>query len=198
MSEPTYPTSEITSSQNAPIPHSTVIGKEFKNNINPLVYGWKRDNEYLYIGMSVIGIIRFYTHNIINVKEEMLITDNIDIWYSTLDDVKKLERQLIGIYNPKYNKIFITKSDKTIECFICKKEFIQSRKWQKYCSDRCANFKRPITYDDPIVKDAVLISIERAQKKQERNLAHKLKISVERLRELGKLAKELENGPYTD
>lgn len=64
-----------------------------------IVYGWKRDGIYLYIGMSNNGTRRaFHNHNVIR----LIDGDVIDVWITS--DPIYLEMDLINHYKPKFNK----------------------------------------------------------------------------------------------
>lgn len=115
------------------------------------VYGWRRNNHYLYIGRTEAGWGKFRrTHTVINVKEPRLFDDCIDLWFCEgFRELDKLEKDLIEFFKPKYNiaynpdarkkrKLHIVKAEEeaiipTNELMTCKndKEFRELRKKYK-------------------------------------------------------------------
>jgi hypothetical protein len=85
----------------------SVSVKEYFNSLKPRVYAWQRNGVYLYIGMSLKGIARIGKHGIIGKVEPLLETDYFDFWFcETRDEAEQLERGLIKLNKPKYNKMF--------------------------------------------------------------------------------------------
>jgi predicted GIY-YIG superfamily endonuclease len=69
-----------------------------------VVYGWRREESYLYIGMSTVGLRRLSGHHVIQIKDTFLKTDILDVW-SCLGhrEAIDLERELIELHKPKFN-----------------------------------------------------------------------------------------------
>lgn len=83
-----------------------ITGEEFISHTRPVVYVWKRGDEYLYIGMSAIGIGRlFRRHNHIN-PESVRKEDTISwtFFESRLLAARK-ELELIREHKPILNKV---------------------------------------------------------------------------------------------
>lgn len=80
-----------------------ISGLTFIQYRQPLVYGWYRNEKYLYIGSSQSGIGRIFSdcHHIFT-KYEFSPTDDIHIWFC--EEYKTLERSLIKEYKPLLNK----------------------------------------------------------------------------------------------
>jgi len=104
-----------------------------------IVYGWRRDDKYLYIGMSNKGSSRPFTnHHVIGKKDKWLDRDIIAIWYTL--NPWGLEKLLIEKYNPVYNG----KPVKRI-CKRCNKQF-----WSKVtvaCEPCLDYYRRNATLD---------------------------------------------------
>jgi hypothetical protein len=82
-----------------PEPDITIrIGMRFNGSV---VYGWKKDGNYLYIGRTKIGSNRFSSHHIINKKNGWKPEDEIDLWFNQGEE---LETALIITHKPKFNK----------------------------------------------------------------------------------------------
>jgi len=82
-------------------------GTEFKAYKGPMVYVWKRGDEWLYVGMSTRGIYRIMNirhgalgENIVYDDDEILMMYNL-----TINQARRLEFKLIREYKPKYNRI---------------------------------------------------------------------------------------------
>ncbi len=89
---------------NPPDPTRTLPGKAFKEHIKRcFVYGWKRGNEFLYIGQAKFGFQRLCRHDIIGIEDEIRDDDELVIWYTTIEEIHKLEYNLINFYKPLYN-----------------------------------------------------------------------------------------------
>lgn len=84
-------------------PSLSISFKDFRHYI---IYGWKREGNYLYIGQSIRFLRRIRNdHHVINKKEKVLPTDILDIWFCyNHEDLNKLEKKLIRELRPKYNK----------------------------------------------------------------------------------------------
>ena len=71
------------------------------------LYGWKRGNQWLYIGISQNGIKRIYSHDVIGVVEPFQKQDRVVLWSVNEDCGHSLilaEALLIELLKPKYNK----------------------------------------------------------------------------------------------
>jgi len=109
------------------------------------IYAWKRGDEYLYIGCSGNLLRRLSYHNIIDRVEKFLPGDILELYtHNDGGDFLKLlaeEDRLIDKYRPKYStpvfKDGMSTEKKTVICPMCKKEFMQKRYWQKFCSKQC-------------------------------------------------------------
>ena len=78
-----------------------------------LVYGWKRGNEFLYIGASRNGICRLVeNHHVIGKKGEVQDTDEFCFWLipENMKSVDQLETSLIAKFQPRFNKLTMTHS----------------------------------------------------------------------------------------
>ncbi len=140
-------------------PLKTIAGSSFLTNIKELVYGWRRDNKYLYIGYSSKGFSRIYNHDIINKVELILESDFIDIWMPASPN---LELYLILKHRPEYNRQgleyeiltnsplnsfeefekYLTEIKVPVlinNCKYCNNEITYRRKNKVYCNDVCRN-----------------------------------------------------------
>ncbi len=82
-----------------------ITGEEFKRARLPIVYIWKRGEEWLYVGMSKCGIARIFSngHHAINL-ENIQDTDTIKwISFDTVKEAQSREEYLITMFQPKYN-----------------------------------------------------------------------------------------------
>lgn len=122
-------------SESLPVPSLSLIA--FVEYNEPLVYGWRRKEKYLYIGMTSIGTKRpFYkNHHIINKFDSWQYGDAIDIWFTS--NPRALEKSLINKLNPPYNK-----SKYSLEkiCIRCNKKFFTKEQFA-VCYP-CLNFYR--------------------------------------------------------
>lgn len=82
------------------------------------VYGWFRGTDYLYIGITVRGKIRLETHNVINVVDNVLETDEFHFWYPIRSELFQLESWLINFWKPKYQTSRI-RPHKGDYCLVC-------------------------------------------------------------------------------
>jgi predicted GIY-YIG superfamily endonuclease len=122
---------------------ATLTHADFRQMTAPGLYIWKRGDAYLYIGVSVRILARVANHNVIDRAESVLDGDIIEI-YSFPEDANFMyeeEARLTRLYKPKYSKpIYEFGGDKTkreLVCMICKRKFMQTRPWQKFCSIAC-------------------------------------------------------------
>jgi hypothetical protein len=82
-----------------PEPDITIrLGMRFNGSV---VYGWKKDGKYIYIGRTTRGSNRFYGHEVINKKNGWKSEDEIDLWFNQAEE---LETVLILTHKPKFNK----------------------------------------------------------------------------------------------
>ena len=73
----------------------------------PAIYAWKRGEEWLYIGITEVGIIRrLQGHHVVGNIHQFKDEDRIVVWHVNLtrNDLIALERKLILKHKPKYNK----------------------------------------------------------------------------------------------
>lgn len=114
-------------------------GTVFNNLVSPLVYCWKRNNQYLYIGMSSRGVTRLFDkHERINKVEdedkfEIIICDSIQ-------EAIELEKKLIQTFKPIYNEVIYNYTPTYIsggecQCKICNNKFNSESKNSKICND---------------------------------------------------------------
>jgi hypothetical protein len=85
----------------------------------PIVYAWKRGNEWLYIGKSGVGLYRVFNHSVIGRKEKIQSNDSVLIWFCDYNKIDSLERQMIKKYQPKYNIMGV----RAKSCSICKSKY---------------------------------------------------------------------------
>lgn len=71
----------------------------------PFVYGWYREDTYLYIGRSERGAERLSNHHIIGRMELVELTDQLHLWIQTLDSIYGAESHLIMVHIPKHNTV---------------------------------------------------------------------------------------------
>ena len=82
-----------------------ITSAEFKLAKKPIVYMWKRGEEWLYVGMSTVGISRIFTpdHHVLH-SSEMQEGDSINwSYFDTVKEAQIRERFLISKYQPLYN-----------------------------------------------------------------------------------------------
>lgn len=93
-------------------PSYIINGKDFLEKLKlglftsgfPLIYGWKRNGIFLYIGQSTMGVFRFNNHHVINVKDKVLEGDEILIIRCESNSIlDKLEYHLIKQHKPLHN-----------------------------------------------------------------------------------------------
>lgn len=87
-------------------PDYTFDGGDVHCLTRPIVYGWRRSGEYLYIGKGKHGIERPFSfdHHVIRTTDKVLDTDKIDVWVRSSEcDALAFERLLIERYKPRYN-----------------------------------------------------------------------------------------------
>lgn len=120
-------------------PDFIIDGKEYLKGVRSIIYGWKRRGDWLYIGMSTIGLYRLYAHNTLNVVEPILDIDEFFIWYVDKDKLFDLEKELIQTLKPEHNKTIRKEVDSACVCPRCNKIFYNKRGWQIFCSEKCRN-----------------------------------------------------------
>jgi len=83
-------------------------GHDYFDYLTPCIYGWRRLEEWLYIGSSTFGLRRVLTpHHAINKVEPVLLIDKIYIWQFpdiAWDKLAQIENELIYALKPKHNK----------------------------------------------------------------------------------------------
>jgi hypothetical protein len=83
-----------------------ILGSELFNLCRPFVYAWCRKGEYLYIGATLSGLKRIVFHHVIGKVDKVLDDDAFELWYGDdANEVFTLERELIIMHQPKYNKV---------------------------------------------------------------------------------------------
>jgi len=100
-------------------PHITVPGKLLRSY---LVYGWRRGEKYLYIGLSGVGLTRLNNGHHVFGRDKLLSTDEIDVWYcDSRLEAGLLESKLIKEHKPKHNKMYNQPERKVEkgETFLC-------------------------------------------------------------------------------
>ena len=86
-------------------PNRRFTGKAFLKHSTPCVYGWKRDDKFLYIGATLHGLSRLFTHHAIHCMDAVRPTDLFLFWDASSKDVHALERHLIGKHDPLFNGV---------------------------------------------------------------------------------------------
>lgn len=114
----------------------------------PMVYAWKRGNQFLYIGMTYNGTYRLKNHNIIGVVEKIKANDLLIIWRDK-DNQKLclLEIELIKRYHPQYNlehsntvkQTPVWNEDGRQICCHCLKVLKRPRSNKLFCNSKCRN-----------------------------------------------------------
>ena len=84
-----------------------MTGKEFKEQFwCPMVYCWKRGEEYLYVGKSKSGfsrLVNYDKHDVLK-RERIEDADSIEIFFfHDNEECLAYERYMIKEYKPKYN-----------------------------------------------------------------------------------------------
>lgn len=86
----------------------------FRDILEPVVYGWRRGEQYLYIGYSKNGLRRACEsdHHVIGKVEAVGDHDVLDLWVcKTPVEARNLEREMIGQHQPEYNKAIPATAD---------------------------------------------------------------------------------------
>ena len=125
----------------------------------PIIYGWKRNDQYLYVGKSKKGTERILGNNIFDYR--VIEGDLITIWPATIKNIDFLEIYFIRKYNPKYNLTYSENSspnplfdeEGNKLCLNCKKMINGTRNNKKFCDNKCRNQYWENTYDDPGSKE---------------------------------------------
>ena len=79
-------------------------GVQFHETRKPIVYIWKRKDEYLYIGLGACGISRILcNHEHINAKNVEIQDEILWIYLDTIEQARKKEYDLIREHKPRYN-----------------------------------------------------------------------------------------------
>ena len=80
-----------------------IYGSKSKIPKHCIVYGWFRlTRGYLYIGSSVQGFARFCSHETIGKVEPVYKHDELHVWYTNKQEMRKLEYELTNNLNPFY------------------------------------------------------------------------------------------------
>lgn len=126
-------------------PHKSISTTIFKVICG--IYGWKRNNEYLYIGMSLNIFKRLSTHSVVGIIEDFKDDDKIDIWYCKREELCNLETKLIEHFKPKYNKTNPLNTYRIRHgqigkqllfiCEWCKEEYLGRSDGSVFCSEKC-------------------------------------------------------------
>jgi len=128
-----------------PEPNLIISAPDYRRGVKPLVYAWKRADQWLYVGRSHMGQARIYNHNRINKVEPLQNIDEIFVWeFEKASEANFLEAQLISLHQPIYNVGGVRELCRGLEtrpCLMCKNEFQPTRFWQKFCSRDCSNGK---------------------------------------------------------
>ena len=79
-----------------------LTGAQFLEYKRPLVYVWKRGDEYMYVGLGACGVGRMFgTHPCLKHIRE---TDTLSwTFFETVEEAKRVERRLIANYKPAHN-----------------------------------------------------------------------------------------------
>lgn len=131
--------------------HKVILsGLIYKYLRGPIIYIWKRNEQYLYIGKSSEGIYRTFDrrHHAIGATQpndddqfEFIICDS-------KEEAIDLERRLIYSFKPVYNEILFDKSyeEKSLTkiqlnkmCKQCGKDFLTSKSNRRFCTKACFN-----------------------------------------------------------
>jgi hypothetical protein len=119
----------------------SITGSRFRKEFNTsFVYGWKRGEEFLYIGQTRNGFRRLIFHNIIGVMDVLQDDDEIIIWYTPIELLSVVESYMILQYKPKLNnyrkpKVRPRKGSKP--CLVCNKSFRTKDPIRRFCSIKC-------------------------------------------------------------
>jgi len=83
-------------------PSLSISFRDFRRFI---VYGWRREGKYLYIGQSIRFLRRIQSeHHVLDKKDKIRKTDFLDIWFCySKEDINNLEKSLIFDLRPIYN-----------------------------------------------------------------------------------------------
>jgi predicted GIY-YIG superfamily endonuclease len=122
-----------------PEPKHKICGAEFNSLTGHAVYGWKRGNDFLYIGSTGNFLDRVGSHNIIGKVEPVQNQDQIIVWPGSEDfmEVMAFEAELNRKFRPKYSTPLLRGEIRELPCITCGNTFKQTRWWQKYCSRAC-------------------------------------------------------------
>lgn len=83
--------------------------------LRPCVYGWRRNENYLYIGQSIRVIARLRNHHVVDKGVKIQGLDVIDIWYCDKSELGNFERALIKHFNPPLNIVTYEKDRRVIK-----------------------------------------------------------------------------------
>ncbi len=125
--------------------HTTITGKKFKDMSRCFIYIWKRDEEFLYIGLSKNGFGRFSHHHVLGEVDDVKNTDTIELYYAPSGESDRAiyrrmlneEERLIKKYHPKYNKGHRIGIRNRVKCVVCRRNFYPIISEQNWCSKKC-------------------------------------------------------------
>jgi hypothetical protein len=89
-----------------------LTGETLLDLSHPIVYGWRRGKQYLYIGCSMRGVSRIFGRDDI-IGRGLQRSDCIDIWTFrgvSREELLKIEKNLIGVRKPLYNVVHLPKA----------------------------------------------------------------------------------------
>lgn len=121
----------------------TYVPTELPELTRPIVYGWKRNDQYLYIGQSKRGTARLLKHSVIDGR--IMKGDLIVIWLTESTLLDRVEIYFIKKYNPIHNIRYNTEDPPALFnesnekiCLNCK-ALIGGKSNKKYCNGKCRN-----------------------------------------------------------
>jgi predicted GIY-YIG superfamily endonuclease len=142
----------------------SLSGADFKTFKKPLVYIWKRGDEFLYVGSSERGIIRMLEpHYVIS---ELSISDDDVIrfeYFETKEEAVERELYLQQLHRPRYNKIQGQYGPKAYNAVIAER--------------RATELKQKPSKKDPI--DSLLREISASERKKTRDFNKLIRTAME-------------------
>lgn len=83
-----------------------MTGVEYLEHTRPMVYAWKRKDEYLYIGCCVSGLTRIFNTKHHAIRRDKIRKEDTIVWmyFDNKTEMSQTEIKLIREHNPKYNK----------------------------------------------------------------------------------------------
>lgn len=125
------------------LPDESILGERLSK---PSVYAWRRQDTYLYVGLTSKGLRRpLGNHDVIGRRADFEENDSLDVWrFDTLKEAAAFEKQMIREHQPIFNAQLYREKQKREplaerQCTEpeCQVLFTPKRKWQKYCSTTC-------------------------------------------------------------